>query len=242
MELKKQYLLISISEPSVDIIQEMKINVIITGVTGMVGEGVLMESLLHPDVEKILVINRRPCGVNHPKLTEIIHPNFFDISSIAKQLTGFNACFFCLGVSSVGMKEAEYYSSTYTLTMQMAKILSGQNPEMTFCYVSGAGTDSTEKGRLNWARVKGKTENDLMKLPFKKVYAFRPGLMLPSKEAKNIHGYYIVFRIIYPGLRALFPGFVTTLKEVAIAMINSVIYGYEKPVLEVKDILILAKR
>jgi hypothetical protein len=113
---------------------------------------------------------------------------------------------------------------------------------MTFCYVSGAGTDSTEKGRLNWARVKGKTENDLMKLPFKKVYAFRPGFMLPSKEAKNIHGYYIVFRIIYPGLRALFPGFVTTLKEVAIAMINSVIYGYEKPVLEVKDILILAKR
>jgi uncharacterized protein YbjT (DUF2867 family) len=220
----------------------MKINVIITGVTGMVGEGVLIESLLHPDVEKVLVINRRPCGVNHPKLTEIIHSNFFDISSIAKQLIGFNACFFCLGVSSVGMKEAEYYSSTYTLTMHMAKILSGQNPEMTFCYISGTGTDSTEKGRLNWARVKGKTENDLMKLPFKKVYAFRPGFMLPSKEAKNIHSYYTVFRIIYPCLRALFPGFVTTLKEVAIAMINSVIYGYEKPVLEVKDILNLAKR
>ena len=201
----------------------MKIRAIITGVTGMVGEGVLMESLLHPDVEKILVINRKPCGVSDPKLTEILHTNFFDLSAIAEQLNGYNACFFCLGVSSVGMKEEEYYSMTYTLTMHMAEILSRQNKEMTFCYVSGAGTDSTEKGRLNWARVKGKTENDLMKLPFKKVYAFRPGFMLPAKEAKNIHGYYILFRILYPPLRALFPKFVSTLKEVATAMINSAI-------------------
>jgi len=220
----------------------MKIKAIITGATGMVGEGVLIESLLHPDVEKVLVINRKPCGITHPKLTEIIHTNFFDLSPIAGQLKGYNACFFCLGVSSVGMKEDEYYSLTYTLTMHMAEILSGQNPEMTFCYISGAGTDSTEKGRLSWARVKGKTENDLMKLPFKKTYAFRPGFMLPSKGAKNIHGYYVVFRILYPALRALFPKFVSTLKEVGIAMINSVSYGYEKPVLEVKDIVELAKR
>jgi hypothetical protein len=124
----------------------------------------------------------------------------------------------------------------------MGELLAKQNPGMTFCYISGAGTDSTEKGRLSWARVKGKTENDLMKLPFKKVYAFRPGFMLPSKGARNVHGYYIVFRILYPILRVLFPKFVSTLKEVGIAMINSVIQGYEKPVLEVKDIVELAKR
>lgn len=220
----------------------MKINAIITGATGMVGEGVLNESLSHPDVEKVLVVNRKPCGVTHPKLTEILHTSFYDLSSISDQLKGYNACFFCLGVSSVRMKEQEYYSLTYILTMHMGELLAKQNPGMTFCYISGAGTDSTEKGRLSWARVKGKTENDLMKLPFKKVYAFRPGFMLPSKGARNVHGYYIVFRILYPILRVLFPKFVSTLKEVGIAMINSVIQGYEKPVLEVKDIVELAKR
>ena len=220
----------------------MKINAIITGATGMVGEGVLMEALIHPDVKKVLVINRRPCGITHPKLTEILHPNFLDLSPVADKLVGYNACFFCLGVSSVGMKEDVYYSMTYTLTMHMAEILSKQNPEMTFCYISGAGTDSTEKGRLNWARVKGKTENDLMKLPFKKVFAFRPGFMLPEKGARNVKGYYAVFRVLYPVLSTLFPGFVSTLKEVGIAMINSVIYGFEKSVLEVKDIVALSKK
>ena len=208
----------------------------------MVGEGVLMECLLHPDVEKVLVINRKPCGVIHPKLTEILHPDFLDLSPVADRLVGYNACFFCLGVSSVGMKEEVYYSATYTLTMHMAGILSEQNPEMTFCYISGAGTDSTEKGRLNWARVKGKTENDLMKLPFKSVFAFRPGFMLAAKGAKNVPGYYSAFRFLYSPLRALFPSFVSTLKEVGIAMINSVIYGYEKSVLEVKDIVALSKK
>ncbi len=220
----------------------MKISVIITGSTGMVGEGVLMESLLHPDVEKVLVINRHTCGVVHPKLTEILHKDFFDLSSVADQLKGYNACFFCLGVSSVGMKDDRYYSLTYILTMNFAGLLSQQNPGMTFCYVSGAGTDSTESGRLNWARVKGKTENDLMKLPFKAVYAFRPGFMQAAKGAKNVPGYFFIFRILYPLLRILFPRFVTTLKEVALAMINSSIFGYEKSVLEVKDILVLSYR
>ena len=219
----------------------MKIKAIITGATGMVGEGVLQESLLHPDVEKVLVINRRPCGVTHPKLTEILHNDFFNLSPVAENMIDYNACFFCLGVSSVGKKEEVYYSLTYTLTMYMAGILARQNPDMTFCYISGAGTDSSEKGRLNWARVKGKTENDLIKLPFKKVFAFRPGFMLPEKRAKNVHGYYAIFRILYPILRAMFPNFVSTLKEVGTAMINSVIYGYEKPVLEVKDIVALGK-
>ena len=208
----------------------------------MVGEGVLHECLSHQDVEEILVINRKPCGVNHPKLTEILHTDFFSLAPVADKLTGYNACFFCLGVSSVGLSEEQYYNLTYNLTMNFAELLASQNPDMTFCYISGARTDSTEKGRINWARVKGKTENDLMKLPFKKVFACRPGFMLPSREAKNIPGYFGIFRFLYPVLRPLFPKFVTTLKEVALAMINSVIYGYEKQVLEVVDLIQLAKR
>ena len=220
----------------------MKIKAIITGATGMVGEGVLEECLTHPDVEKILVINRKPCGVTHPKLTEILHADFFNLTPAADRLKGYNACFFCLGVSSVGLKEEKYYSLTYTLTMNFAELLAGQNPDMTFCYISGAGTDSTEKGRISWARVKGKTENDLMKLPFKNVFACRPGFMLPSKDAKNVPRLFGVFRFLYPALRPMFPKYVTTLKEVALAMINSVIYSYEKQVLEVFDLIQLAKR
>ncbi len=220
----------------------MKIRLIVTGVTGMVGEGVLKESLLHPDVEKVLVINRRPCGIINPKLSEIIHSDFLNLNPISDQLKSYNACFFCLGVSSVGMDKVQYYSLTYTLTMHMAEIMSKQNPDMTFCYISGAGTDSSEKGRISWARVKGKTENDLMKLPFKNVYAFRPGFLHPSEDLKNIHGYYGIFKFLYPPLRLLLPKYVSTLKELGIAMINAVLRGYEKPVLEVKDIVELSKR
>ena len=128
----------------------MKIRAIITGVTGMVGEGVMHESLLHPDVEQVLVISRKPCGVSHPKLKEIIHSNFFDLSPIEVQLTGYNACFFCLGVSSVGLKEPEYIRLTYDLTLHVAQTLAKLNQGMTFCYVSGASTDSTEKGKSMW--------------------------------------------------------------------------------------------
>jgi Predicted nucleoside-diphosphate-sugar epimerases len=220
----------------------MKIRAIITGVTGMVGEGVLHEALQHPDVEKVLVINRRPCGITHPKLTEIVHTDFFNQSTIADQMTGYNACFFCLGVSSVGMNEEKYYSLTYTLTMNMAEVLSKQNPEMTFCYISGAGTDSTENGRINWARVKGKTENDLMKLPFKKVFAFRPGFLQPTSGLKNVHRFYGVFVLLYPVFRFLMPKYVSTLKELGLAMINSVLLGYDKSVIEVKDIILLSKK
>ncbi len=220
----------------------MNISVIITGATGMVGEAVLFEALLHPDVEKILVISRRPCGITHPKLTEIIHKNFFDISPIENQLKGFNACFFCLGVTSINKKEPEYYSLTYTLTINFAEILAKLNPEMTFGYISGAGTDSTEKGRMMWARVKGKTENDLMKLPFKKVYAFRPGFLIPTKGQKNVNKFYWVVGFLFPPLRMIFPTFVSTLKELGLAMINTVIKGYEKQILEVSDIVKLSKR
>lgn len=191
----------------------MKLRVIITGATGMVGEGVLSEALYHPDVEKVLVINRKSCGVTHQKLTEILHSDFLNLSAVADQMKGYNACFFCLGVSSVGMKEEVYYTMTYTLTLHMAEILSRLNPDMTFCYISGAGTDSSEKGRVNWARVKGKTENDLMKLPYKKVFAFRPGFMLAAKGAKNVPGFFGIFRVLYPALRAFFPRFVTALRR-----------------------------
>jgi len=219
-----------------------KIKAIITGATGMVGEGVLHECLNHPDIESVLVITRKPCGVSHPKLKEIIHTDFFDLSSVEDQLSGYNACFFCLGVSSVGMKEPEYYNLTYTLTMHVAQTLSRKNADMVFCYVSGSGTDSTEKGKMMWARVKGKTENDLMKLPFKAVYAFRPAFMLPTKGLKNVLPYYKYITWLYPVVRKLFPDYFGTLSEVGLAMINCVKSDYHKKVLELKDIRALSGR
>src|SRR5512133_2476442 len=152
----------------------MSIKAIVFGATGMVGEGVLHEALRHPAVDAVLVIGRRPCGVTHPKLKEVLQKDFYDYSALEYQLRGYHACFFCLGVTSIGKKEEEYRRLTYDLTMAAARTLARLNPEMVFCYVSGAGTDSSERGRSMWARVKGKTENDLMKLPFKAVYAFRP--------------------------------------------------------------------
>ncbi|MGZ3763308.1 MAG: NAD-dependent epimerase/dehydratase family protein [Mucilaginibacter sp.] len=220
---------------------DKKIKAIVTGATGMVGEGVLLECLMNAQVEKVLVINRKPCGVEHPKLKEVIHKDFIDLSAIEDQLLGYNACYFCLGVSSIGMKEPEYYRLTYTLTMNVAQTLSKLNPDMTFCYVSGTGTDSTEKGSQMWARVKGKTENDLMKLPFKQVFAFRPGFMLAAKGAKNLLPYYKYIAWMYPFFRKVMPQFVSTLAEVGQAMINVTLHGYEKKILEVKDIVAVAK-
>jgi hypothetical protein len=220
----------------------MKIKAILTGATGMVGEGVLHECLQHDDVEEVLVAGRKSCGVSHPKLKEIIHPDFYFIASIEKQLAGYNACFFCLGVSSIGMKEDEFYKPTYLLTMNFATTLVNRNPGMVFCYVSGAGTDSTEKGRIMWARVKGKTENDLMKLPFKNVYNFRPGIIKPTKGLKNTLRFYKYFGWLLPVIRFVAPKYITTLKELGVAMINAASKGYEKQILEVKDILILSKK
>lgn len=213
-----------------------ELHIIITGATGMVGEGVLHTCLQHPDTARVLVINRRPCGVTHPKLTEIIHADFFDLSAIKTRLAGYNACFFCLGVSSVGMKEVVYYRLTYVLTMHVAETLVAQNPGMTFCYVSGAGTDSSEKGRLMWARVKGKTESDLMKLPFKRSYMFRPAFIKPMKGMKNTLSYYKYTGWMFPLLKLVAPRYVSALEEIGLAMINSAIHGYDKQVLEVKDI------
>lgn len=223
-------------------ISETKVRAIITGSTGMVGEGVLHECLLSPAVEAVLVINRNPCGVVHPKLKEVILKDFFNFDTIQNEVAGYNACFFCLGTTSVGISAGDYYKMTYTLTMGVAHVLSKVNPGMTFCYISGSGTDSSEKGRLAWARVKGKTENDLMKLPFKQVYAFRPGYIHPTPGLKRTLSFYKYITWFYPVGRVLFPGTVSTLAEIGQAMIHTVTQGYEKKILEVKDIVELAAR
>lgn len=220
---------------------EQKIRAIITGTTGMVGEGVLHECLQHPQVEEVLIINRKPIGLTHPKLKEIIHLDFFDFSPIKDQLVGYNACYFCLGVTSLGKKEPEYFKLTYLLTMHVAQLLSETSPDMIFCYVSGAGTDSTEKGSSMWARVKGKTENDLMKLPFKKVFAFRPGFIKPTPGLKNTHSFYKYINWLYPVGRALFPNGFCTLKELGLAMINVAGNGFNKAIIDSKDIHQLGK-
>jgi uncharacterized protein YbjT (DUF2867 family) len=215
---------------------------IITGATGMVGEGVLHECLHHPNVEAVLVIGRKSCGVAHPKLTEILHSDFSDISAIVDKLAGYNACFFCAGVSSLGLSEEEYTKLTHTLTLGFATQLSAVAPKMTFCYVSGAGTDSSEQGKTMWARVKGKTENDLMKLPFEQTLAFRPGFMHPTPGLKNTLPMYKYLSWLFPVIQLFFSSHVSTLREVGIAMINAALYGSEKRVLEVRDIIAVAKK
>ena len=219
-----------------------KLRVIVTGATGMVGEGVLHECLQNPNVEAVLALTRKPVGMTHQKLKEIIHNDFYDLSAIEEQLKGYNACFFCLGVSSIGMKEPEYYKVTYVLTMHVAEKLSKHNSDMTFCYISGAGTDATEKGRSMWARVKGKTENDLRKLPFKRAYAFRPGFIKPIKGLKHINPLYKYVGWLFPIGRALAPNGFCTLHELGLAMINIVNSGYEKDVVDGKAIIALAQQ
>jgi hypothetical protein len=219
----------------------MEIKAIIFGATGMVGEGVLLKTLGHKDVKSVLVIGRRPCMRTHDKLKELIHHNFYDYSAIEERLKGYNACFFCLGVSSLGMNERDYTRITYNLTMQAATTLAKLNPEMTFCYVSGTGTDSTEHGKMMWARVKGKTENNLKKLLFKSVYLFRPGLMKPLEGQNNVKPIFKAAGLLYPLLKFLSPGNVCTLEDVGLAMINAVEVGYQKQILENMDITQLAK-
>jgi|SRR5688572_3575241 len=218
----------------------MKVKAIITGASGMVGEGVLHECLQHSDVEEVLVIGRRSSGYIHAKLKEIVYPDMYNLSSIEDQLEDYNACFFCLGMSSVGVKEAEFSKVTYDLTMHFANTLSKLNPEMTFCYVSGRGTN--ESGKLMWQKVKGKTEADLMKLPFRQVYNFRPGVIKPTKGLKNILTLYKWMGWLLPIINTISPQSVVTLKQIGEAMINATIKGYKKKILEVKDIIALSKK
>lgn len=217
--------------------------VIITGASGMVGEGVLHECLQHPAIEQVLVVGRKTCGVAHPKLKEVLHSNFFDLKDVEPYLVGYDACFFCLGVSSVGMKEPEYTRLTHTLTLNFAQTILRLNPSMSFSYISGAGTDSSEKGSSMWARVKGRTENDLKKLPFKKVYNFRPGYLQPTAGLKNTLSFYKYLGWLFPVLRLFLGKYVSTLQQLGQAMINATLFQADKDTpLEVPDILELAKR
>lgn len=213
-----------------------------TGATGMAGEGVLHECLQSNDVEAVLIINRKPSGMVHPKLQEIIHNDFMNLSPIEHRLAGYDACYFCLGVSSMGMKEPEYSKVTYDLTLHVAQTLVKLNPDMTFCYISGAGTDSTKKGSTMWARVKGRTENDLLKLPFKQVFAFRPGYLHPTPGLKNALPFVKYVSWLYPVFKVVFPNAGSTLAQLGQAMIKATKYGYDKRVVEVSDIKRIADR
>jgi hypothetical protein len=218
----------------------MGLKVIITGATGMVGEGVLNECIQHPSIESILVITRKKLEISHPKIKSLVHPDFFDLSTVTETLKGYDACLFCLGVSSVGMNEKDYSRLTYDLTIYFAGVISSVNRGMTFCYISGAGTDSSEQGRIMWARVKGRTENALMKMAFRKVYLFRPGYLQPTPGLSNTLKFYKYISWLYPFMKQVTPGYVSTLKELGLAMIYCALFGYDKNILEVKDIKIAA--
>jgi uncharacterized protein YbjT (DUF2867 family) len=225
-------------EPDRPQIPAMK--VILTGATGMVGEGVLLELLQNPAVEHVLSVSRRPCGHAHAKLEELLVPDFRKLEGLEQKLTGFDACFYCAGISSVGMSEADYAVVTYDTPLAFTTTLAKLNPNMTLVHVSGSHTDGTEQGKVMWARVKGKAENALMRLPFKGVYNFRPALMKPMPGQKHVKGGYSLIKVLYPLLNVFFPGM--PLRDVARAMINAVEQGAPKQVLEVADMRELAAR
>jgi uncharacterized protein YbjT (DUF2867 family) len=214
--------------------------VILFGATGMVGQGVLRECLVDPGVERVLVVGRSPTGQRDAKLHEVLHDNFFDFSAIESALTGHDACFFCLGVSSVGMDAERYRHLTYDLTMAAATTLAKLNPEMVFTYVTGRGTDTTEQGPRMWARVKGKTENDLLKLPFKAAYMFRPAGIQPLHGVRSktawVQAIYVMASPLLARLARTSPRYMTTTERVGRAMISVARNGYPRPVLESEDI------
>lgn len=214
--------------------------VIIFGATGMVGQGVLRECLIDPGIDRVLVVGRSPTGVGNARLVEIIHTDFTDYSAIEAQLTGYDACFFCLGVSSIGMSEERYRHLTYDLTLAAATTLARLNPQMVFIYVTGAGTDSTEQGSRMWARIKGKTENDLFKLPFRAAYMFRPGAIQPLHGARSktawVQAIYAVSGPLWSVLRRISPRLVTSTEQIGRAMIRVAREGYPRQVLEIEDI------
>ena len=221
--------------------------VVIFGATGMLGMGVLLECLDDPRVEHVLLVSRQHAGVNHAKLREIIHQDFFDFTAVQPQLADRDACFFCLGVSSVGKSETEYHHLTYDLTLAAATAIAAVTTgRLTFCYVSGEGTDSTERGRIAWARTKGKTENALLRLPFKAAYMFRPGYVQPLRgvgsKTRWYQALYNVVGVLYPLLRRVLPRHVTTTVNFGRAMIQVAESGYRQQILRSEDINQLALR
>jgi uncharacterized protein YbjT (DUF2867 family) len=216
------------------------VKVVVFGGTGMVGQGVIRECLLDPDVESVLSIVRSPSGQRSPKLRELVHANFLDFSPIERELSGLDAAFFCLGATSAGKTEEQYSRVTYDITMAAAEPLARLNPGMTFVFVSGAGTDTTERGRVMWARVKGKAENALARLPFKAVYMFRPAVIQPMHGIQSRTALYripyLLLRPLIPWLRKRFPQYVTTTEQLGRAMIAVAKHGAPKRVLESADI------
>jgi uncharacterized protein YbjT (DUF2867 family) len=214
--------------------------VLLFGATGMVGQGVLRECLLDAHVTEVVTLGRTPTGVAHPKLREIVHRDMFDYATLESDLTGFDACFFCLGVSSFRMSEAEYTRLTYDMTMAAAKTLARLNPQMTFVYVTGAGCDSTEQGSSMWARVKGRTENALLRLPFKAAFMFRPGAIVPLHGVRSktalYQTIYSLTRPVLPLVQRMFPNAIVTTEQVARAMLAVAKQGAPSPILESRDI------
>jgi uncharacterized protein YbjT (DUF2867 family) len=213
---------------------------ILFGATGMVGQGVLRECLLDPDVESVLTVGRTPTGQKHEKLHELVHANLTDLSAIEAGLSGLDACFFCLGITSAGTSEQEYERITYGIPVAAAQALVKLNPGMTFIYVSGAGADSSEKGRTRWARIKGKAENALLAMPFKATYVFRPAFIQPlhgiRSRTRFYNAMYAVLGPIYPVVKAIAPGSATTTEQLGRAMIAVARRGFSKRILESQDI------
>src|SRR6202051_3185351 len=220
-------------------------NVLLFGATGMVGQGVMRECLLDPGVQLVQTVGRSATGAQHAKLREVVHNDLSHYAAIEPSLSGFDACFFCLGVTSTGMTEENYERVTYGITMAAAETLSRLNPQMTFIYVSGTGTDSSERGRIMWARVKGKTEKALLRLPFKAAYMFRPGVIEPPHGAKSKTPLYNVFytlgKPLLPLLSWVFPGQILTTEQIGRAMLAVARQGFPKKILEIRDIQVAAK-
>jgi uncharacterized protein YbjT (DUF2867 family) len=218
--------------------------VIITGASGMVGKGVLLECLDHPEIETVLVVGRTSLQLVHPKLTEVLLNDFTNYTAAENKLIGYNACYFCLGVSAGGMKEEDYRKITYDYTLALGKTLLKLNPTLTFIYVSGQGTDSTEKGRMMWARIKGKTENDLLALGFAQVFMFRPGVILPLRGIKSktpsYQFFYTYFSWLFYIIKAISPASIVDTTQLGLAMINATLQGYNKKIITPKDIQALA--
>jgi uncharacterized protein YbjT (DUF2867 family) len=218
-------------------------DVLILGATGMVGQGVMRECLLDPGVNRVVTLGRHATGNAHPKLREIVHADLFHLQPIEEQLTGLDACFYCLGATAAGKSERQYARINYDMTLAVAETLARIDPGMTFVYVSGQGTDSSERGRTMWARVKGRTENALLRLPFKAAYMLRPGIILPMHGIKSKTTLYRVFYSLmtplYPVLRKFFPRAITTTEHVGRVMLRLARSGYSKPVLETADIALL---
>lgn len=214
--------------------------ILLFGATGMVGQGVLRECLLADDVKSVLTLGRSSSGQHHPKLWELVHTDLFDYSAIESELQDIDACFFCLGVSAAGLSEAEYTRLNHDLPLAAAQTLARLNPQMTFIYISGAGTDSSEHGRIMWARVKGKTENDLLRLPFKAVYLFRPGVIQPLHGARSktpsYRFLYTILKPLLPLLRILLPNVILTTETIGQSMLDVARIGSAKAVLEISDI------